>query len=196
MCVKWNLRVVWICISLMVNDIQLLFMYLLAIYMSSLEIFVFSFCVLFCFWTRTLANRLIVPSLKYTGCYNSRFLRFGYGFFRDLMSQLAYRASDSWSFSLSIGAILFATGPLLKVAKSQWHHSMLISSSHFPFHLSSYFCSLVQKTIFFLIFTRAKNLFIISKGIYLAHDLYNCCLQTQIIVMPQISNNMLRNFLF
>lgn len=91
-CVKWNLRVVWICIFLMVNDIQLLFMYLLAIYMSSLEIFKLLFHFVFCFvfWTRTLINWLIVPSLKCTGCYNSRFLRFEYGYFRDLMSKLWY----------------------------------------------------------------------------------------------------------
>ena len=149
-CVKWNLSVVWICISLMVNDIQLLFMYLLAIYMSSWEIFNllshFVFCFVF-FWAGIRFKRLIVLSLKYTGCYNGRFLRFGYGSFRDLMSQcVVYHANDNLSFSLGPGATLFATGPLLKVVKSQWHHIMHISSRHFSFHLSSYFCSLVQKS--------------------------------------------------
>lgn len=145
-----KLSVVRICISLTVNDIQLLLMHLSAIYMSSWEIFKllshFVFC--FVFWTRIRSKRLIIPSLKYTGCYNSRFLRFGYGPFLTSPS-VVYHANDHSSFSLGTGAVLFATGPLLKVVKSQWHHIMHISLKHFSFCLSSYFCSLVQKTIFF-----------------------------------------------
>lgn len=100
-------------------------------YLSCFLILCF-FLSCFVFWTRILTKWLIVPSLKYTGCFNSRFLRFGYGSFRDLMSKsVVYHANDNLSFSLGTGAVLFATGPLLKVVKSQGHHIMHISLRHF-----------------------------------------------------------------
>lgn len=104
-------------------------------------------CFVLFFWTRILPKWLIVPSLKYSGCFNSRFLRFGHGSCRTSCLNL-------YTMPMTICHLVLALELyyLPQVHFSRWsnHRDIILCISHWntSFHLSSYFLCLVQNYLF------------------------------------------------